>query len=93
MLRSPCSQWRRLLLLLLIAFSVDACVTTSERVPLFESKSREKPSGFFERLSDQFSERECNVGRFTCSYGLGSAGEPCECVGPNNVVYDGRTIK
>ena len=93
MRRSRISQRRGILLLLLFAVSTTGCVTTSERVPLYESKSREKPSGFFERLSDSFSERECYVGRFSCSYGFGSAGEPCECVGPDNVVYQGRTVK
>ena len=93
MLRSRCNQWSRLLLLLIIAASATGCVTTSERVAPFQSTSREKPDGFFDRLLDNFSERECNVGRFTCPYGLGSAGEPCECVGPNNVVYDGHTVK
>jgi hypothetical protein len=93
MLRTRSSQKSRFLLLLLFALFATGCVTTSERVPLYESKSREKPSGFLERVTDNFSERECNVGRFSCSFALGPAGEPCECVGPNNVVYQGRTIK
>jgi hypothetical protein len=93
MLRSGSIQKSSVLLLVIFAIFLAGCVTTSERVPLYDSKSRDKPNGFFERMSDSFSERECNVGRFTCSFGLGSAGEPCECVGPNNVVYQGHTVK
>ena len=53
----------------------------------------EAPRGFFDRLADSLSERECNVGRFTCPYGLGAAGEPCDCTDPNGIVLQGRTIK
>jgi hypothetical protein len=93
MLRSWCMESNRLIFLLILFVSLTGCVTTSERVTPFQTTSHEKPSGFFDRLVDNFSERQCNVGRFTCSFGLGSAGEPCECVGPNNVVYDGYTVK
>jgi len=93
MLRSWCNHWSRLLLLLTIAVSAVGCVTTSERVGPSQSASQTKPSGFFDRLMDNFSERQCNVREFTCPYGFGSAGEPCECVGPNNVVYSGQTVK
>jgi len=79
--------------LLALGLFAAGCVTTSEPVPLYQSTQREKPSGFFERLLDNFSERECNVGRFTCDYGLGAAGEPCDCVGPDNVVFSGWTVK
>jgi len=93
MLKSRCRQWCRLLLLLTIAVSATGCVTTSERVGPSQFSSQTRPSGFFERLMDNFSERQCNVRQFTCSYGVGSAGEPCECVGPDNVVYSGHTVK
>lgn len=93
MLSSWCSQWSRLLLVIVMAASATGCVTTSERVGPSQSTSQEKPSGFFDRMLDNLSERECNVRRFTCPYGVGSAGEPCECVGPDNVVYQGRTVK
>lgn len=93
MLRSRGHQWRGLLLLLTIAVATAGCVTTSERVGPSQITSQNKPSGFFDRLLDNFSERQCNVREFTCPYGFGSAGEPCECVGPNNVVYSGQTIK
>ena len=52
-----------------------------------------QPRGFFERLVDQVTERECKVGRFSCPYGLGPAGEPCNCTDPNGVVVNGRTVK
>lgn len=53
----------------------------------------EPPRGFFERVVDNLTERECNVVRFTCPYGLGPAGEPCECTDPRGTVLLGRTIK
>lgn len=89
------NRWRspfRVVLLLTLAVTA-GCVTTSERVVPFQATQREKPSGFFDRLVDSLSARECDVGRFTCSYGLGAAGEPCDCVGPDNVVFSGRTVK
>ena len=93
MMRSWCKQWSRLLLLSIIVGSASGCVTTSEPVGRFQSSSQEKPSGFFDRMLDNLSERECNVERFTCPYGFGSAGEPCDCVGPDNVVFKGHTVK
>ncbi len=84
---------RWLALVLVMAIGAGGCVTTSEPVGMSSAMRREPPSGFFDRLLDNFTERECNVGRFTCSYGLGAAGVPCECVGPDNVVYSGRTVK
>jgi hypothetical protein len=58
------------------------------------SRVRSKPpQGFFERVADQFTERECNVFRFTCPYGLGPAGELCTCTDPGGLVITGRTIK
>jgi hypothetical protein len=83
----------RFVWLFVLATTLGGCTTTSEQVPAFHSGRQERPSGFVDRLLDAFSERECNVGRFTCSYGLGSAGEPCDCVGPGNVVFKGYTIK
>jgi hypothetical protein len=93
MLRYWCPRGGRLVLLFIIATSISGCTTTSEQVPAFHSGRQERPSGIVDRLIDSFSERECNVGRFTCPYGLGSAGEPCDCVGPGNVVFKGYTIK
>jgi hypothetical protein len=53
----------------------------------------EAPRGFFDRLADAISERECNVIRFTCPYGFGAADEPCDCTDPKGVVLQGRTVK
>jgi len=93
MLRYWCTLSRRFVWLFVLAAILSACTTTSEQVPAFHSGRQERPSGIVDRLIDSFSERECNVGRFTCPYGVGSAGEPCDCVGPGNVVFKGYTIK
>jgi hypothetical protein len=93
MLRYWCPLGRWFVRLFILATTLGGCTTTSEQVPAFNSVRPERPSGFVDRLLDNFSERECNVGRFTCPYGLGSAGEPCDCVGPGNVVFKGYTIK
>lgn len=93
MLRPGWISWRWLALRLAMVVCASGCVTTSEPVGMSQTARREPPSGFFDRMMDSVSARECNVGRFTCEYGLGAAGEPCECVGPNNVVYSGRTVK
>ena len=78
---------------LVVAF-FSACTTTTEPAPpTYFGRQPEKPAGFFNRLADSFTERECYVGRFTCPYGLGPAGEPCECVAPDGVVYRGNTVK
>ena len=76
--------------LVTIPFILFACSSTTTTVSSREPKS---PPGFFERLADQLTERECNVGRFICPYGWGPAGEPCECIGPKGVVFNGRTVK
>ena len=69
---------------------ISGCASNS---PANFNPRKEEPRGFFERLTDELSERECNVIRFTCPYGLGPAGEPCECTDPRGVVLSGRTIK
>jgi hypothetical protein len=76
--------------LVAVSWTLCACSSTTTTVSSREPKS---PPGFFERLADQLTERECNVGRFICPYGLGLAGEPCECIGPGGVVFNGRTVK
>jgi len=72
-----------------------ACTTTTTTSgrPMSALTRPEPPKGFFERLADEITERECNVVRFTCPYGLGPAGEPCECVDPQGIVLRGQTIK
>jgi hypothetical protein len=78
----------------LVALSISTCTSSPAPNTTFGVGTRaEPPWGFFERLADEFTERECEVFRFTCPYGLGPAGEPCECTEPNGVVLKGRTIK
>jgi hypothetical protein len=73
---------------------IPACTTSTTTGPTIGARGpTEAQRGFFERLADELTERECEVFRFTCPYGLGPAGEPCECTGPNGVVLKGRTIK
>jgi hypothetical protein len=78
----------------LVVLSIATCTSSPKPNTTFGVGTRAESSrGFFERLADEFTERECNVVRFTCPYGLGPAGEPCECTEPNGVVLKGRTIK
>jgi hypothetical protein len=86
-LRIPTLRW---LALVTIPYLLYACSSTATSVSSREPKS---PPGFFDRLADQLTERECNVGRLICPYGWGPAGEPCECIGPGGVVLKGRTVK
>jgi hypothetical protein len=72
---------------------VSSCTTTSTTTTSYYGSPSEKPQGFFGRLADSMTERECNVVRFSCPYGLGPAGEPCECTDPKGVVLNGTTIK
>jgi len=67
-----------------------ACTTTTTETVRGQPVA---PPGFFDRLADAITERECNVMRFTCPYGFGPANEPCECTDPKGVVLKGRTIK
>jgi hypothetical protein len=68
------------------------CTTTTETTSL-PRRQADQPSGFFGKLMDEMTERECNVGRFICPYGLGPAGEPCDCTDPSGIVLKGRTVK
>jgi hypothetical protein len=70
-----------------------ACSSGNTATTPVSSREPKSSPGFFDRLTDQMSARECNVGRFTCPFGLGPAGEPCECIGPGGVVFNGRTVK
>jgi len=87
----------QLSLLLLLSVWLSGCASVDAERPVSSpfpgaAKSPSRP-GFFERFADSFTERECNVGRFTCPYGLGAAGEPCECDDPRGFVRKGQTIK
>lgn len=76
-----------------VSISIFGCTTeTSEKPVRFGSKT-EAPKGFFNRLADHLTERECNVIKFSCPYGLGPAGEPCDCTDPDGIVRKGWTVK
>jgi hypothetical protein len=77
--------------LILVNILVMSCVTTSTTTA--SRRQAEEPRGFFGSLMDQMTERECNVGRFICPFGLGPAGEPCTCTDPAGIVLNGRTVK
>ena len=94
MMLLKCCRAISLLAVLVGSALVAACITITEPATrTYLGRQPEKPSGFFDRLADNFTERECYVGRFSCPYGLGPAGEPCECVAPDGVVYNGSTVK
>jgi hypothetical protein len=76
-----------------VGISIFGCTTeTSEKPARFGSKT-EAPRGFFNRLADHLTERECNVIKFSCPYGLGPAGEPCDCTDPDGILRKGWTVK
>jgi len=79
----------------LFALWLSGCTTTTTTTTTANSMSGQvqAPRGFFAKMADEFSERECSVGRFTCPFGFGSADEPCDCTDPDGVVRKGRTVK
>jgi hypothetical protein len=77
---------------ILTTICASSCITTTTTTNEYRGQA-EKPQGFFGRLADAITERECNVMRFTCPYGWGPAGEPCDCTDPKGVVLKGTTIK
>jgi hypothetical protein len=79
---------------LTVTLSLAGCSESTEKIPSSHTKLRSAASrGFFDRVADHFTERECNVVRFTCPFGFGPAGEPCECVDPRGIVRQGSTVK
>jgi len=70
---------------------LSACGSTT--TPSRNPRRQQEQPGLFDRMADQVTERQCNVGRFICPYGLGPAGEPCDCTDPSGVVIGGRTVK
>jgi hypothetical protein len=77
----------------LTAVCASSCTTTTTTTTREYRAKAEKPQGFFGRIADAITERECNVMRFTCPYGWGPADEPCDCTDPKGVVLKGTTIK
>jgi len=85
-----------LLFIVFLSLAASGCETTTTTMPSPSSAStgrKEAPRGFFDKLTDAITERECSVARFTCPYGFGPAGEPCDCTDPRGVVLQGRTVK
>jgi len=81
----------RFLVIFIIALSITSCTTTTSTTTVARQQPEER--GFFRGLADQLTERECNVGKFICPYGLGPAGEPCTCTDPSGILLNGRTVK
>jgi hypothetical protein len=77
--------------LIFVNVLIMSCTTTSTTT--MPRQRAEEPRGFFAGLMDKVTERECNVGRFICPYGLGPAGESCTCTDPSGIVLNGRTVK
>lgn len=75
-----------------------SCTTTSSSSvystygPTPQKKDQPDP-GFFSRAWDQMTERECLTTKFSCPYGWGPPGEPCDCTDPSGRVWFGKTIK
>jgi len=79
-----------LLFLTVTLLSLAGCSSTPTVTP---SRRAEAPQSFWDKFADEITERECNVYRFSCPYGFGPAGEPCECTDPSGFVVKGRTVK
>jgi len=77
---------------IVVILAISSCVTETTTTSQIRQPAP-KPQGFFGRLADAMTERECNVVRFTCPYGFGPADEPCECVDPKGIVLKGVTVK
>ena len=75
----------------LLFFLAAGCSSTSTTT--FSRGQTDQPRGFWQKMVDQITERQCNVGRFICPYGMGPAGEPCECTDPAGYLLKGRTVK
>jgi hypothetical protein len=80
----------KLVSLVMAAVCLSTCTSSA---PSTSNVRSEPPRGFFDSLGDHLTERECNVVKFTCPYGFGPAGEPCDCTEPSGIVRQGRTIK
>ena len=85
-------RWVGIACLFSLSLLIISCTTTNTSVlPL--TRQPKEPEGFFASLKDQVTERECNVGRFICPFGLGPIDEPCTCTEPSGLVLQGRTVK
>ena len=89
----PSATWLRFRLWVLICVNIFLMSCASTSTTTVSRRQAEEPRGFFGSLMDQMTERECNVGRFICPFGLGPAGESCTCTDPSGIVLNGRTVK
>ena len=81
------------LLLAALIVALQIVASCSQTPAVRDPRQPQQQRGFFEKLGDHVTARDCNVGRFTCPYGLGPAGEPCDCTDPSGVVLNGQTVK
>ncbi len=82
----------RTLLLLLTCVGNFACNSSSNISGISRHQSKPTP-GFLDQMMNQITTRECNVGNFTCPFGIGAAGEPCDCSDPSGLIRTGRTVE
>ena len=73
-----------------IAFAMFACASSA---PVSSRGAAASQKSFWGKVSDHVTERQCSVYRFSCPYGFGPAGEPCDCTDPRGFVIQGITIK
>src|SRR4051794_30204135 len=85
------TKGRRLWLLLICVANL-ACNSSPTLTGVSRHQSK-TPPGFLDQMMNQVTTRECNVGNFTCPFGMGAAGEPCDCTDPSGVIRNGRTVK
>jgi hypothetical protein len=78
---------------ILFFMSALGCTTETSETTYRVGGKAEAPQGFFGKLADQVTDRECDVVKFTCPYGFGPAGEPCDCTDPKGIVLRGWTVK
>ena len=83
---------RRFMCVLGVSLFAVACSSSTSTTTVPRGQV-EQPRGLLQKVVEQVTERQCNVGRFICPYGLGPAGEPCECTDPAGYLLRGRTIK
>jgi hypothetical protein len=84
---------RRLLRFCSLAYLVVGIAACSSSSPAGSKVGAAPQRGFWDSLSDRMTERECSVYRFSCPYGFGPAGEPCDCTDPRGFVVKGTTVK
>ncbi len=93
MMKRTCHKNLLIQVAIVIAICASSCTTTTTTTTSNIRGQAEKPQGFFGRIVDAITERECSVNRFTCPYGWGPADEPCECTDPKGIVLKGFTVK